>query len=107
VHCTDWFIHYLVCRRGPFEILVIVTTTINVISKYKAIRIVNNNVFLIFILGASGRQVRHTPSFSSCDSFKQHTAILFPSCAELKGQIVQVRYLVLSSTKTVVSVKCF
>jgi hypothetical protein len=40
VNGADWFIHYLVCREGPFEMLVIFTTTISVINKYKAIRIV-------------------------------------------------------------------
>jgi hypothetical protein len=40
VYSADWFIHYLVCRKGPFEMLVIFTTTISVINKYKAIRIV-------------------------------------------------------------------
>jgi hypothetical protein len=32
---------YFLCRRGPFEMLVIFATTISVISRYKAIRIVN------------------------------------------------------------------
>jgi hypothetical protein len=36
---ADWFIHYLVCRKGPFEMSVIFTTTISVI---KAMRIVIN-----------------------------------------------------------------
>jgi hypothetical protein len=40
VYSADWFIYYLVCCKGPFEMLVIFTTTINVINKYKAIRIV-------------------------------------------------------------------
>jgi hypothetical protein len=40
MNATDWFIHYLVCRKGPFEMLAIFTTTINVINKYKAIRFV-------------------------------------------------------------------
>jgi hypothetical protein len=37
---ADWFIHYLVCRKGPFEMLVIFTTTISVFNKYRAMRIV-------------------------------------------------------------------
>jgi hypothetical protein len=37
---TDWFVRYLVCRKGPFEMLVIFTTTISVINKYRANSIV-------------------------------------------------------------------
>jgi hypothetical protein len=35
---TNWFIHYLVYRRQPFEMLVIFTTTISVINRYRAIK---------------------------------------------------------------------
>jgi hypothetical protein len=40
VEITNWFIHYLVCRRGPFEMLVICTTTISDTNRCKAIGIV-------------------------------------------------------------------
>ena len=41
---TQWFIHYLVCRSGPFDTLIMFTTTIKVSNMYSTNIVVINPI---------------------------------------------------------------